>query len=152
MAYENRSRGGYSNNRDTKVDYSQYLKEQDFFKNSKTWVKEGANQDLINFTEKVGSKLENLKLTTSQFRNVYGELKRIQMSGFNTHKSDFFLLQPKVAYAYARATKDRKGDGMDLFKNIFDELCQHVQNEKDYGNFVAIFEALIAYHKAAGGK
>lgn len=157
MTYDNKNRGynnsksgGYS--KPQPLNSKNYLKENFFYDQARGWIKSGADQPMIDFTEKVGTQLESSKLTTSQFRNVYGELKRIQMSGYEKHKSDFLLLQPKVAYAYARAKKDSKGEGMDLFKEIFDELAKHVETEKDYNNFVAIFEALIAYHKAAGGK
>ena len=40
-------------------------------------------------------------LTTSQLRRFFGEVKRLQMSGYN--KSALVLLKPKLAYAVARA-------------------------------------------------
>lgn len=145
------TKGGY--NRSQPLNCKNYLRENFFYDQAQNWVKSGADQPMIDFTKKVGKQLEDSELSTSQFRNVYGELKRIQMSGYEKHKSDFLLLQPKVAYAYARAKKDKnKGEGIKLLKEIFDELAKHVSSEKDYTNFVAIFEALIAYHKAAGGK
>ena len=46
-------------------------------------------------------KVSNVKLTTSQLRKFFGEVKRQQMMGYD--ETDFVLLKPKLAYAVGRA-------------------------------------------------
>lgn len=93
---------------------------------------------------KTGKTLGN-KLTTSQLRKFFGEVKRQQMSGYN--ETDFVLLKPKLAYAVGRA-KNANAKINDFYKVIANAIDQ-VQNEQHFKNFIKIFEAIVAYHKAA---
>jgi CRISPR-associated protein Csm2 len=47
------------------------------------WIKNGFSDETIEFASGFGEELtkggERMKLTTSQIRNVFGEIKRIQM-------------------------------------------------------------------------
>ena len=85
------------------------------------------------------------KLTTSQLRKFFGEVKRQQMQGYN--ETDFVLLKPKLAYAVGRAT-GRDPKIKDLY-NVLSNAIDKVQSEKQFKNFIKIFEAIVAYHKAA---
>jgi len=87
--------------------------------------------------------------TNSKIRSIYGEIKRIQMSEFEKEKSAFILLKPKVAYALGR---DANNEGLKLFKEIFDLSSADVTNQKSFQNFCNFIEAILAYHKAYGGK
>ena len=104
---------------------------------------------MIVFTEKAGQMMKSKNLSTSQIRNVYGEIKRIQVAGYEKEKTSFYLLKPKMAYALGR---DDKNLGLKLFKKIFDKCFDYVKDEKTYKNFCNLIEALIAYHKSFGGK
>lgn len=115
----------------------------------KEWITVEADKEMISFAEEAGKYMKENSLTTSQIRNIYGEIKRIQMNTYEKKKSDFFLLKPKVAYALGR-NKDNKG--LQLFKDIFDRLSPFVSDEKSYHNFCNLMEAILAYHKANGGK
>ena len=88
-------------------------------------------------------------LTNSKIRSIYGEIKRIQMGEFEKEKSSFYLLKPKVAYALGR---DDKNEGLKLFKKVFDIASDSVSDQKSYQNFCNFIEAILAYHKAFGGK
>ncbi len=88
-------------------------------------------------------------LTNAKIRSIYGEIKRIQMSGFESNKPSFFMLKPKVAYAYGR---ERKNLGLRFFKFVFDQAFAQVNDEKSFHNFCNFMEAIIAYHRAFGGK
>lgn len=131
---------------------------QPFFANvnfKETWIKSGADEELPTFADAIGKELADHKLTRSQFRNIYGEIKRIQMRGFEAEKASFYLLRPKVAYALGRIDEKRERDkyqGMLLFKRVFDKACEYVNNEQSYKNFCNLFEAILAYHRANGGK
>lgn len=84
------------------------------------------------------------KLTTSQLRKFFGEVKRQQMVGYD--ETDFVLLKPKLAYAVGRADKNSKiRDFYDVIANAMDL----VTNETEFQNFIKVFEAIVAYHKVA---
>lgn len=114
-----------------------------------SWISEKVDRDMIVFTEKAGQMMKSKNLSTSQIRNVYGEIKRIQVAGYEKEKTSFYLLKPKMAYALGR---DDKNLGLKLFKKIFDKCFDYVKDEKTYKNFCNLIEALIAYHKSFGGK
>lgn len=114
-----------------------------------TWITQEATPSLVEYAEKAGKFMAEKKLTNSKIRSIYGEIKRIQMGEFEKEKSSFFLLKPKVAYALGR---DKNNEGLKLFKLIFDEASGHVGSQKSYQNFANFIEAILAYHKAHGGK
>ena len=114
-----------------------------------SWISEKVDRDMIVFTEKAGQMMKSKNLSTSQIRNVYGEIKRIQVAGYEKEKTSFYLLKPKMAYALGR---DDKNLGLKLFKKIFDKCFDYVKDEKTYKNSCNLIEALIAYHKSFGGK
>ena len=129
------------------------------------WITNGIDSETIDFLQKAGDYMAPMKkedkeaLTNSQIRNVYGELKRIQMKGFEKSQSEFLLLRPKVAYAAKRKSDKETETGMELFKNIFDRAYDAVVGVTDndqkviaFKNFCSIMEGLIAYHKYYGGK
>lgn len=84
------------------------------------------------------------KLTTNQLRKFFGEVKRQQMQGFD--KTDFIMLKPKLAYAVGRS--DRGSKIKDLYFVLSDAIDK-VTDENGFQNFISIFEAIVAYHKAA---
>ena len=88
------------------------------------------------------------KLTTNQLRKFFGEVKRQQMSGYD--QTDFVLLKPKLAYAVGRA-KQKDSKIKDFYLVISDAIGK-VKNEQHFKNFIKIFEAIVAYHKAAEEK
>lgn len=85
------------------------------------------------------------KLTTSQLRKFFGEVKRQQMEGYDPTR--FILLKPKLAYAVGRA-KEKKSKINDFYFVIADAI-DRVRNEQQFKNFILVFEAIVAYHKAA---
>lgn len=96
-------------------------------------------------------------LTTSQLRRFFGEVKRQQMVGYN--ESDFVMLKPKLAYAVGRAKKTAKKDKhckiIDFFyvmSDAIDKVETSQDKNKAFKNFISIFEAIVAYHKAAENK
>ena len=113
------------------------------------WITEGADSSLVEYAEKAGKFMAKNNLTNSKIRSIYGEIKRIQMGEFEKEKSSFYLLKPKVAYALGR---DDKNEGLKLFKKVFDKASDYVKNQKSYENFCNFIEAVLAYHKAYGGK
>ena len=100
---------------------------------------------LVEVAEQVGSRLQRDQLTTSQIRNVFGTVKMMEMRGFEPH--EFVLLKPKLAYAAARHRS------VASLKTVLSRAIDEVGNdETKFDRFVDFFEAILAYHKAAGGR
>lgn len=116
---------------------------------SPKWITDKADRDLPAYAEKLGKKLVENGLTNSKIRSIYGEIKRIQVGGYKNCESSFFLLRPKMAYA---AGRERMNLGVQLFKAFFDDAYRYVNDEKTFNNFCNLIEAVLAYHKAYGGK
>lgn len=128
--------------------------------NLKTWVSDpkGLPADAVNYAEELGKTLVDLgtngrpgfnKMTTSQVRNFFGEVRRIQMKGFDANRAAFVMLKPKLAYAVARARRENK---IHTFKEVVVEMLPHVSTSGHYENFVNFLEAIVAFHKANGGE
>lgn len=83
------------------------------------------------------------KLTTNQLRKFFGEVKRQQMQGYN--ETQFVLLKPKLAYAVGR---DKGQTKIKDFYNVMTNAIDLVKDEKSFKNFIMVFEAIVAYHKA----
>jgi len=92
------------------------------------------------------------KLSTSQIRKFFGEIKRIQ-ADFDNCKNDIVLLDPKIAYAVGRAKKNNEPSKIEDFYKEVGPLLSEIRGDKQrFKNFVNIIEAIVAYHAEAGGK
>ncbi len=116
------------------------------------WITEGFEPQTVDYCENFAKEIKNGGLTTSQIRNFFGEVKRIQMKGIQNEKNAFYMLKPKLAYTAKRANKL----GLDLFKDLMSKAHQAVISndenlEKKFKNYVDLLEAILAYHKAHGG-
>ena len=100
---------------------------------------------LVKEAEQRGQQLAR-NLTTSQIRNIYSAVKKMQMKGeLDTHK--LLMLKPKLAYA-----AKRHGGGVDTLKDVLTQAIDLVGNDsKKFNRFVDFFEAILAYHKFYGG-
>lgn len=121
----------------------------------KLWVRQGPSKDLIEKAENFGRSLKDGKLSTSQIRQVFTKLKGIEAKGYLEKKIDFLMLKPFLAYAASR----QKATGLQEIKDKvtvgIDEVASANDDEealKRFKNFCRFFEAILAYHKAAGGK
>lgn len=107
------------------------------------WILQGADADMTQFAEATAKSLSQLSKT--QFRNIYGEIKRIQ-SNYESNNQAIPLLKPKVAYMYARAEVRMRPFIMN-FKKVFDAAVDHVSDKATYDNFCSLMEAILAYHR-----
>ena len=124
----------------------------------KAWVTKGITTAGIEFAEKFGLALatgtDKDKLTTSQIRNFFGEVRRIQMKPLAESHTDLLLLSPKLAYAAARSG----GAGPQAFQREMQKALVAVNpdeptgREQRFQNFCDLLEAILAYHKVGGGK
>lgn len=118
-------------------------------------------QTLVTEAEILGEKFKDKGMTTSQIRAIFNEVRQIegmwQIDDQSREKAlrRFILLKPKMAY---RARKER-GNAVDALVKVLDPAANLVIEEKNkkkqdgnFVRFVEFFEAILAYHKAAGGK
>ena len=109
---------------------------------------DGDTKELVNTSTELGKYLKVKGLTTSQIRNVFGSVKKMEMKGFQ--EKELLLLKPKLAYAASRpGSKKGTEDLRDVLSNAIDFVGD---NQERFENFCNFFEAILAYHRAAGGK
>lgn len=62
-----------------------------------TWITDQADKELTYFAEELGKTLadKNYGLTNSKIRSIYGEIKRIQTSGYEKQKPSFIYFAPR---------------------------------------------------------
>ncbi len=107
--------------------------------------------------EKLGSALAK-DLASAQIRNIFGMVRQIEMnwmqgSDEGAARRSMILLKPKLRYQAERKNEVRDlaevlGGAIDLVDRDGDNLSAR----EKYERFVEFFEAILAYHKAAGGK
>lgn len=120
------------------------------------WVKSGPEPELISSAEKFGKKIKESGLTTSQIRQVFSKLKSIEAKEYIPQRTEFMMLKPFIAYAAGRhkvkglqELKEKITWGIDCVLDVEGDI---IEEEKRFKNFCKLFEAILAYHKAHGGK
>ena len=116
--------------------------------------------ELIKKAEELGKKLASERLKTASVRNFFGmvrqmqsqEVIRIRNEGQQdqisdaTHR-DLLLMIPKLRYQAKRGL-----DGVATLANELEPAIKAIERDpKAFSNFLDFFEAILAYHKAAGG-
>ena len=136
-----------------------------------SWVKHGPDNAAIEEVQKFGEyiaktlkkvevaprKTVDESVTTSQIRQVFSKMKIIEAKGGikeQKQQIDFLMLKPFLAYATGRHNKT----GLERLKQrltwaidaVFagDKATESVR----FNNFCKLFEAILAYHRAHGGK
>lgn len=116
-------------------------------------------QLLVQQAHQFGCALKESGLTTSQIRALFGEVRQIEAMWDTDGQHPqalkrLILLKPKMAY---RSRKER-GRGVEELVKVLEPALDHVVTEKNsdqqrqrFTRFVEFFEAILAYHKAAGG-
>jgi CRISPR-associated protein Csm2 len=114
-----------------------------------------AAKSLDDWAKRIGAVLKSLQLTTSQIRGLFGTVRQIEMNWqrdagdveARAAARQLLLLKPKLAYQGQRVSSVAK---------LADLLCAAIDfvgtDRNRFGNFVDFFEAILAYHTAAGGR
>lgn len=113
---------------------------------------------LVKNADEAGKQLYGLKLSTSQIRALFGEVRQIESlweSDAARACSRLILLKPKMAY---RAKKE-SSKGVESLVDILDpavdlvvEKVPEAEQKMRFARFVDLFEAILAYHRAHGGR
>jgi len=147
MSYENQNR-----NRDNRpVSYGNGFDLQSGLDAIDGWISHGIDSKAIAFTEKLGVYLAENRVTTSQIRNIYGEVMRINLTMTEHNYSSVLMLKPKLAYAQVRSKSK-------IFNNLSKFISTGIdsvdmgkdlkEKKKRFSILTQIFEAIVAYHKA----
>jgi CRISPR-associated protein Csm2 len=91
-------------------------------------------------------------VSTSQIRNAFCNMKKMQMQTWDkTVYAQLLLMKPRLAYMAGRNRKNYQlKDLKEVLTNAID--CVNDKEEESFKNFCNFFEAILAYHKAHGGK
>ncbi|MCS7020130.1 MAG: type III-A CRISPR-associated protein Csm2 [Cytophagales bacterium] len=126
------------------------------------WIRNGIQSDdaikwANDFAKHLLDASPQKKLSTSQLRRFFGQLKRLQAMGYNSKdKQMLLMLKPQLAYAVGRAEPGAKiKDFASELGRMITEVANAVSDEdakKRFKNFISLTEAIVAYHKAEGGK
>ena len=124
-------------------------------------VENGIDNAFIGWADKYWADKRRVEaISTSQIRNVYGSLKRIEMSGdfSNSKLPDVLLFIPRLRYQISRVSGNKK----EYFRDFVDEIESAIKSVSSAGEaaelrdrfrrFCQGFEAILAYHRAHGGK
>lgn len=111
---------------------------------------------LIAFAESTAKSLVRNNLTRAQIRNIFTEVRRIEAS-WGAHPIESMrrlnMLKPKLDYQAVRA---RPVELLrDVLKGAIDQV--NIAEEEEERNrrfrvFMDLFEAILAYHRAEGGR
>lgn len=93
-------------------------------------------KDMIKFAENL---VRQTGVSASQIRTIYGQIKKIQMNGFNQRQ--VLLIKPQLAYMKARNKKATS------LADVLIKAIDTVDSEADFKRFCEFMEAIVAYHK-----
>lgn len=118
-------------------------------------------QELVKQAEILGTNLYRGGVTTSQMRSIFSEARQIEASwGKGNSALRLSMLKPKLAYQKARQTKESikqafGGLATDLSYGIDSVLEPKItidERDRRFKKLMSYFEAVLAYHRAAGGR
>lgn len=109
--------------------------------------------ELVTFAEQTADMLVRQNLTRSQIRSIFTEVRQIETQwGKPDAVRRLNMLKPKLAYQAARSAS--VNHLRDVLSDAIDQVVQAPQNKQDerFERFVDLFEAILAYHRAKGGR
>lgn len=112
--------------------------------------------ELVTFAQQTASQLVNASLTRSQIRGIFTEVRKLEAiweSRPIEAQRRLNMLKPKLDYQTARipAVKTLK----DVLTQAIDEVNKAPSDEersRRFRVFMDLFEAILAYHRAQGGR
>jgi len=121
----------------------------------KAIIEDGDAKTLVESAQSVGQALAEMKLASSQIRSVFATTRQIQMKWLpgasepsaKASIHQLLLLKPRLAY---QASRDQ-GQAVGKLKQVLEPAIDLVTNREQFTHFAEYFEAILAYHKAAGG-
>lgn len=119
-------------------------------------TEDASGDELVKFAEQTAITLVGNNLRNTQIRNIFTEVRKIdalRMQDPDAALRRLQMLKPKLAYQAARQK------AVKLLQNVLTEAVNQVaqiqdpeKREKAFDRFMDLFEAILAYHRANGGK
>lgn len=115
----------------------------------------------VEWGERLGKSLESAGLTSSQIRNVFAQVRRIEMSWPPPRQSqpeqdqmqysELIRLKPKIVYQAAKAKEAAKAKGgVEYLVEVLLPAIDLVEGNRLYfQRFADFFESILAYHHKA---
>ena len=127
------------------------------------FITEGPSRAMTEQTEAFGTYLaKKAQLKTSQIRNIFGTVRKIEMiwqpnaepQEIAKAQRQLIMLKPKMKYQAEREfRRDSRSTGVRDLAGVLSPAIDEIGNDRQkFLNFVDLFEAILAYHTAAGGK
>jgi CRISPR-associated protein Csm2 len=111
--------------------------------------------ELVTFAQQTADALVKQNLTRNQIRTIFTEVRQIEAQwGKSEAVRRLTMLKPKLAYQAARSPTGNVNLLRDVLSDAIDEVIQapaDKQNDR-FERFVDLFEAILAYHRAKGGR
>jgi len=119
-------------------------------------VRDQSGSELVTFAEQTAKTLVRNNLTRAQIRNIFTEVRKIEAS-WSAHPVEALrrlnMLKPKLDYQAARAKP------VELLRDVLTQAIDQVNNAREtterdrrFRIFMDLFEAILAYHRAEGGR
>ena len=146
MSYRGRDGGGAQRQAPPDADLQRIIQRDDY----------EAAAALVKAAEQWGGFLKDNDLKTSQIRTIFASVRQIEMlwpvsapdsADARSAITQLVLLKPKLAYQAGR--NDEVKPLADLLTRAIDLVGEDRAN---FQRFMDFFEAILAYHKAKGGK
>ena len=119
-------------------------------------TKDDSGSELVIFAEQTAKTLVGNNLTRAQIRNIFTEVKKIEASWDDKNPKEAMrrlnMLKPKLEYQAARAKP------VELLRDVLSKAVDHInaveggERNKRFRVFMDLFEAILAYHRAKGGR
>lgn len=112
--------------------------------------------ELVSFAQQTASQLVTANLTRSQIRGIFTEVRKIEAM-WDAHPQDAMrrlnMLKPKLDYQTARSQSVQRLK--EVLTQAIDEVNKDVEEKersRRFRVFMDLFEAILAYHRAQGGR
>lgn len=116
-----------------------------------------SGKELVEHAERLAAALVNENVTRTKIRGIFTEVRQIEaMWRTEGRQADalrrLMMLKPKLAYQTARTPALAKLK--DALSEAIDEVekCPAERRDAAFDRFVDLFEAILAYHRARGGR
>jgi CRISPR-associated protein Csm2 len=123
----------------------------------KTIIQKDQPELLVGEAKKLGEGLAQAELTTNQIRNVFGQVRQIEhMWRIPAQRAQaerlLLLLKPRMAYQAAKEDKSGVKKMVETLTEAIDAVFENAppaEREPRFRRFTELFEAVLAYHRAA---
>jgi CRISPR-associated protein Csm2 len=110
--------------------------------------------ELVNFARATAQRLVKDRLTRSQIRNIFTEVRQIEaMWPSQDAMRRLNMLKPKLSYSTARSSQVQQLETVLVEAiSLVDQAPNDEERNKRFQRFMDLFEAILAYHRAEGGR